>query len=276
MLLAMLLVLGASGRAPADDFGNRGDIANLPGPLKNRLVELNGRPHSFSPLTVFSEAPDPSLLFGYYPRYDRPIVFIFTTRHSGINDNAVPTAGALTAVADDRRRAPRGRAEPDLPKIRDRGAFSRHIHRRVAFVINANRAGEGWMIATQGAAVCKKLRATARACFGGLTRADADAIAPRDRRPPQRPAGFSTDGNGAALPSAETSSRQAVQPRPDPAQHGAWTLCSRPTRTLLGVQPVHELGVPELRARQHRRRLTARPSRRGISLSPAPDRRASQ
>src|SRR5678815_3689649 len=45
---------------------NRGDIKQLPAPLKERIVELAGRPHSFLPLTVFAEAPTPSQLFGYY------------------------------------------------------------------------------------------------------------------------------------------------------------------------------------------------------------------
>src|SRR5262245_10845404 len=44
----------------------RGDIKFLPALLQDRLVELAGRPHSYLPLTVFSEADAPSQLFGYY------------------------------------------------------------------------------------------------------------------------------------------------------------------------------------------------------------------
>jgi hypothetical protein len=51
--------------ATADDITQRGDVQNLPDPLKARLVELNGRPHSFPPLTVFSEAATPSQFFQY-------------------------------------------------------------------------------------------------------------------------------------------------------------------------------------------------------------------
>src|SRR5262245_17020520 len=47
-------------------FRRRGDIKSLPAPLQDRLVELAGRPHSYPPLTVFSEADGPSQLFGYY------------------------------------------------------------------------------------------------------------------------------------------------------------------------------------------------------------------
>src|SRR5262245_36972709 len=32
----------------------RGDVRNLPAPLKARLVELANRPHTYPPLTVFS------------------------------------------------------------------------------------------------------------------------------------------------------------------------------------------------------------------------------
>src|ERR1700730_4808819 len=34
----------------------RGDVVNLPGPLKDRLVRLADRPHSYLPMQVFAEA----------------------------------------------------------------------------------------------------------------------------------------------------------------------------------------------------------------------------
>src|SRR2546430_6373836 len=37
----------------------RGDIQNLPAALKDRLVQLAGRPHSVLPLQVFNEADPP-------------------------------------------------------------------------------------------------------------------------------------------------------------------------------------------------------------------------
>jgi hypothetical protein len=209
MLLAMLLVLGASGRAPADDFSNRGDIANLPGPLKNRLVELNGRPHSFSPLTVFSEAPDPSLLFGYYLLDTTGFEpNIFTTFIPGINDNAVPTAancanGGLPTIGAVRLVV---EPKPGLPKDpRDRGAFI-DIFTDVSglFVIN-NESGwyEGWMIRDlKVPQVCGKLRDDGHACFGGLTQADADAIAAIGAHHDTPGRVFTTDGNGLRYPSA--------------------------------------------------------------------------
>ena len=44
----------------------RGDVVNLPDPLKDRLVQLADRPHTYLPLQVFAEADKPSQLFQYY------------------------------------------------------------------------------------------------------------------------------------------------------------------------------------------------------------------
>jgi hypothetical protein len=54
--------------AAADDatVANRGDVVNLPGPLKERLIRLADRPHTYLPLQVFNEADNPSQLFQYY------------------------------------------------------------------------------------------------------------------------------------------------------------------------------------------------------------------
>jgi hypothetical protein len=49
-----------------NSLSQRGDIKNLPGPLKQRIIDLASRPHTYLPLTVFAEAPTPSQLFGYY------------------------------------------------------------------------------------------------------------------------------------------------------------------------------------------------------------------
>ena len=72
LALAALAVIGIgaqSGGAREPNFHSiqgRGDIKFLPAPLQNRLLELAQRPHSYLPLTVFSEADSPSQLFGYY------------------------------------------------------------------------------------------------------------------------------------------------------------------------------------------------------------------
>src|SRR5262249_16312240 len=80
-------------KAQADDITQRGDVQNLPDSLKARLVELNGRPHSFPPLTVFSEATTPNQFFQHYlldTNNFQPNVF--TTTIPGINDGVAPTA----------------------------------------------------------------------------------------------------------------------------------------------------------------------------------------
>jgi hypothetical protein len=47
---------GADREANFRSLRERGDIRFLPAPLQERLLELAGRPHSYLPLTVFSEA----------------------------------------------------------------------------------------------------------------------------------------------------------------------------------------------------------------------------
>ena len=86
-------IFSVNPKAHADDITQRGDVYHLPDPLKARLVELNARPHSFPPLTVFSEAATPSQLFQYYlldTTGFQPNVF--TTTIPGINDGVAPTA----------------------------------------------------------------------------------------------------------------------------------------------------------------------------------------
>ncbi len=46
-----------------ETVANRGDIRKLPAPLKERLVQLAGRPHSVLPVQAFAEADQPSQLF---------------------------------------------------------------------------------------------------------------------------------------------------------------------------------------------------------------------
>ena len=43
-----------------------GEVINLPGPLKDRLIQLADRPHTYLPLQVFAEADGAGQLFQYY------------------------------------------------------------------------------------------------------------------------------------------------------------------------------------------------------------------
>src|SRR5882724_10008391 len=49
-----------------ETVSTRGDIAGLPNPLKDRLVQLADRPHTFLPMQVFAEADKPGQLVQYY------------------------------------------------------------------------------------------------------------------------------------------------------------------------------------------------------------------
>src|SRR5260370_25644130 len=80
---------------------NRGDVANLPTPLKDRLIQLADRPHTYLPMQAFAEAsnndgsPKPSQLFQYYlldttGGFPPNVSFEangFTTQTPGINDH---------------------------------------------------------------------------------------------------------------------------------------------------------------------------------------------
>jgi hypothetical protein len=57
----------------AREIAGRGHVALLPGPLKERIVEMAERPHTYVPQTIFSEVKGigkeddvPSKLFQYY------------------------------------------------------------------------------------------------------------------------------------------------------------------------------------------------------------------
>jgi hypothetical protein len=89
---------GSSGADREPNFHSvreRGDIKFLPAPLQDRLVELAQRPHSYLPLTAFSEANEPSQLFGYYLLDTTTIPpNVFTSIVPGINDKGVIPTGA--------------------------------------------------------------------------------------------------------------------------------------------------------------------------------------
>src|ERR1041385_717455 len=77
----------------AEGIRGRADIRHLPKPLRERLVVLDGRPHTYPPLTVFSEAPTPSQLFAYFLLDTKDFEpNVFTSIIPGINDGTAPTA----------------------------------------------------------------------------------------------------------------------------------------------------------------------------------------
>jgi hypothetical protein len=158
---------------------NRGDIVNLPTPLKKRLARLANRPHSQLPLQVYAEADGASQLFQYYLLDTggfQPNVF--TTIFPGVNDHVqltvtgsdcgLPTVGAVRVVLEPKPGLP---TDPKNPR-----AFN-DVFTDISglFVIN-NESGwyEGWMIHDLSV---PKVNATPRpdghAQFGAILPADA-------------------------------------------------------------------------------------------------------
>jgi hypothetical protein len=204
---ATSMVAAASGAARSCGFACRGDIRHLPAPLKNRLILLHNRPHTFNPMQAFSEAPKPSTLFQYYlldTKHFQPNVF--TTTIKGINDGVAPTAtgpnhdlptlGAVRVVLEPK---------PGLPTDpNDPGAFiDMFTDISGLFVIN-NESGwyEGWMIHDVTVPQVAAPRSDGHAAFGTLTAADAAALATMGSGNNKPGAIFTVDGNAPHFPSA--------------------------------------------------------------------------
>ena len=173
--------------AAADDatVANRGDVVNLPQPLKDRLVQLADRPHSYLPLQVFNEADPatqgPSQLFQYYlldTTGFQPNVF--TTIFTGVNDHVqltvtgancgLETIGAVRVVLEPKPGLP---TDPNNPR-----AFN-DVFTDISplFVIN-NESGwyEGWMIHDITVPNVAAPRKDGHAQFGTITERDADIL----------------------------------------------------------------------------------------------------
>src|ERR1700758_1473738 len=165
--------------ADRDAVANRGDVVNAPQPLKDRLIRLADRPHTFLPLQVFAEADKASQLFQYYLLDTEGFEpNVFTPSFPGVNDAAqlsvtggncgLPTIGAVRVVLEPKPGLP---TDPNNP-----GAFV-DVFTDISglFVIN-NESGwyEGWMIHDLTVApVNKNRRADGHAQFGTLLPEDA-------------------------------------------------------------------------------------------------------
>jgi hypothetical protein len=161
----------------------RGDIRFLPDPLQDRIVELARRPHSYLPLTAFSEAEEPSRLFGYYLLDTTAIPpNVFTSIVPGINDNGViptganfangglPTVGAVRLTLEPKPGLP---TDPDDP----RAFIDMFTDISGLFVIN-NESGwyEGWMLHDLRVPSIAEPLLGGRAQFGTMTPADAAVL----------------------------------------------------------------------------------------------------
>ena len=184
---AATLVSAASAQSqsketPGERIARRGDVKNLPAPLKARIVDLANRPTTTVPNTVFSEADTPSQLFQYYlldTKHFQPNVF--TDIIPGINDGTRPTA-----TGANRQRSTIGAVrvvlEPKPDKPRDpndvRAVIDVFTDVSGLFVIN-NESGwyEGWMIHDLKVPPVALPRPSGRAQYGTITAEDAAAIA---------------------------------------------------------------------------------------------------
>src|SRR5258706_11411509 len=160
----------------------RGDIAELPDPLKDRLAQLADRPHTFLPMQVFAEADKPGQLVQYYLLDTQGFEpNVFTKIFPGINDTVqlsatggdcgLPTLGTVRVILELKPGLP---TDPSHPK-----AFL-DVFTDISplFVIN-NESGwyEGWMIHDLTvAAVNAAPRQDGHAQFGALLPADAAAL----------------------------------------------------------------------------------------------------
>jgi hypothetical protein len=209
LALGLHILVTDSSAATTNTFANRGDIKNLPAPLKQRLIDLAARPRTYLPLTVLSEAPSPSQLFGYYLLDTSGFEpNIFTSIIPGINDGTAPTA----ANCANRGRPTIGsirlvlEPKPGLPTDpNDPGAFI-DIFTDISglFVIN-NESGwyEGWMIHDLVVPRVANPRPNGHAQFGTMTSEDAAAVAAIGSGHNLPGHLFTVDGNAAHFPSAE-------------------------------------------------------------------------
>src|SRR5260370_22120321 len=113
----------ASAAADGDAVANRGHVTNLPQPLKERLIRLADRPHTYLPLQAFAEADQPSQLFQYYLLdTDGFEPNVFTTIFPGVNDSVqltatggncgLPTVGAVRVVLEPKPGLPTDPTDP--------------------------------------------------------------------------------------------------------------------------------------------------------------------
>lgn len=236
---------------------SRGDIQSLPTDLKNQLVRLGGRPHTYLPIQAYSEADSPSQLFQYYlldTHGFQPNVF--TARIPGVNDTAMltatggncglPTIGTVRVVVEPK---------PGLPTDPNnvRAFIDMFTDISGLFVIN-NESGwyEGWMIHDLVVPQVAGPRSDGHAQFGTITAADAARLKAMGTGNDTPGNIFTIDGKAVHLPS-ETDHFPDIQTNVVPVQlsmgaynamqqmdvHSYWEF----NYTTNWVHPLYELPV---------------------------------
>src|SRR6266404_5288853 len=188
---------------------NRDDIQKLPAELKDRLVQLAGRPHSVLPVQAFDEADQPSQLFQYYLLDTTGFEpNVFTTRIPGVNDAVelsvtgancgLPTIGAVRVVLEPKPGLPTDPNDPNafIDVFTDIDPL---------FVIN-NESGwyEGWMIhdLTVPNIAPPRSDGTGAATFGTIAAADAAALESMGAGSNVPGSIFTMDGQAVRFPNA--------------------------------------------------------------------------
>jgi hypothetical protein len=194
--------------AAADSMtvATRGDVIKLPAPLKDRLVQLADRPHTYLPLQVFAEADGPSQLFQYYLLDTEGFEpNVFTHIFPGINDDVqltatggdcgLPTLGTVRMALEPKPGLP---TDPTDPK-----AFI-DVFTDISplFVIN-NESGwyEGWMIHDVVVPGTAPPRRDGHAQFGKITAKDAEELWEMGHHHNVAGAFLTTDGDPVHFPS---------------------------------------------------------------------------
>jgi len=193
----------------AQDMGtvrDRGDVRRLPALLRDRLVQMAGRPHTFLPIQAYSEADQPSQLFQYYMLDTTGFEpNVFSTIIPGLNDAAMlTTIGAVCGLPDIGTVRVVLEPKPGLPTDPNdpRAFIDMFTDISYLFVIN-NESGwyEGWMIHDLTVApVNNKPRSDGHAQFGTLLQADADALAVMGTGNNVPGNTFTMDGNAPHIP----------------------------------------------------------------------------
>jgi hypothetical protein len=203
-------------------LAQRGDVRLTPQPLKERLLRLAGRPHTFPPMQTFAEADRPSQLFQYYLLDTRGFEpNVFTTIFPGIND-----AVMLTVTGGDCGISTIGSVrlalepKPGLPTDPNdvRAFIDVFTDIDPMFVIN-NESGwyEGWMIHDLRVAPVAPPRGDGHAQFGTLLQQDADQLKGMGTGNNVTGNYFTIDGNGVRFPS-ETDHFPDIQGNTIPIQ----------------------------------------------------------
>ena len=190
------------------EVAKRRDVRQLPAPLKSRLVEMAEQPHSYLPLTAFSEAATPSQLFQYYLLDTTEFEpNIFTSVVPGINDTAIPTGANAANGGRPTIGSVRVVLEPKPGKPTDpndvRAAIDVFTDISGLFVIN-NESGwyEGWMIRDIRVPRIAAPRPDGSAQYFTMTPADAAAIVAMGTHNNVPGNIFTADGNAVRLPAA--------------------------------------------------------------------------